>query len=177
MTDVFTREKRSEIMSRVKGRGNLATEMRLIRIFGEHRIVGWRRRAPLFGNPDFVFVASRLAVFVDGCFWHGCPHHGSLPRTNRDFWQAKLARNKRRDRLVNKTLKARGWTPIRVWQHQLREPEPLVRRLRKIMQSRREAVLSSDRTKNFSRPRNHDGRQHRDSNRVSSDNDAAAFND
>jgi len=115
-------------MSRVKSRGNAATEMRLIEIFREHKITGWRRSAPLFGNPDFVFVKSRLAVFVDGCFWHGCPHHGSLPRTNRAFWRAKLVRNKGRDKLVNKTLALKGWTTVRIWQHELRDSKIVARR-------------------------------------------------
>src|SRR4051794_23782609 len=98
MADVFTRAKRSEIMSRVKGRGNLATELELIRLFREHRIVGWRRHTRMFGRPDFVFTSNRIAVFVDGCFWHGCRRHGSVPVTNRKFWKEKLSRNRRRDR-------------------------------------------------------------------------------
>ena len=85
MADVFTPLKRSEVMARVKSRGNRATEMRLIRIFRDFEIKGWRRRAKVFGNPDFIFRAARLAVFVDGCFWHGCPIHGSIPETNRRF--------------------------------------------------------------------------------------------
>lgn len=133
MADVFTREKRSEIMSRVKGRGNLATEIRLIRTFREYGLVGWRRRSRIFGNPDFVFPIGRFAIFVDGCFWHGCPRHGTLPQTNSEFWRQKFARNKERDRLVNRQLKKMGWTPVRVWQHELREPERVVRRLCRIM--------------------------------------------
>lgn len=116
-------------MSRVKGRGNLATELHLIRIFREHGFVGWRRNARLFGSPDFVFPAVRLAVFVDGCFWHGCPIHGAVPKTNRAFWREKLLRNKARDRLVNKTLKQLGWKTLRLWQHDLRNSDQVVRRL------------------------------------------------
>ena len=134
MADVFTREKRSEIMSRVKGRGNLATEIRLIRTFREYGLVGWRRRARIFGKPDFVFPTGRFAIFVDGCFWHGCPRHGSLPQTNNAFWREKLARNKKRDRLVNRQLKKVGWTPVRVWEHELHKPERVIRRLCRIME-------------------------------------------
>jgi DNA mismatch endonuclease, patch repair protein len=140
MVDVFTQKKRSEIMSRVKGRGNLATEVRLIGMFREHGLVGWRRRARLFGNPDFVFAAGRFAIFVDGCFWHGCPHHGALPQTNTEFWRQKFTRNKKRDLLVNRQLRKIGWTPIRIWQHELREPERVVRRLCKIMKLRDKSV-------------------------------------
>jgi DNA mismatch endonuclease (patch repair protein) len=129
MADVFSRQKRSEIMSRVKGRGNQLTELRLIELFRRSGIVGWRRNAQVFGRPDFIFPKLRVAIFVDGCFWHGCPRHGSLPTTNKEFWEAKLSRNKRRDRLVVKELKKRGWRPLRVWQHELRRPGRLLRRL------------------------------------------------
>lgn len=119
MADVFSSHKRSEIMSRVKGRENKATELRLIEIFKNNCITGWRRRVPLFGNPDFVFRGARLAVFVDGCFWHSCPKHRTQPVNNSNFWQGKLQRNIERDRLVNKTLKNQGWQVLRVWQHEL----------------------------------------------------------
>jgi DNA mismatch endonuclease (patch repair protein) len=107
-------------MSRVKSRGNRATELRLIEIFRNHQIKGWRRRAKVFGSPDFVFWRARLVVFVDGCFWHGCPIHGSIPESNRDFWVHKLQRNMARDRAVDKALTARGWRIVRIWQHELR---------------------------------------------------------
>lgn len=129
MADVFSVTKRSEIMSRVKSRGNESTELRLIRLFRMYKIKGWRRRSRIFGSPDFVFPNQRLAIFVDGCFWHGCPMHGTLPRTNRAFWQEKLRRNRMRDRLVNKTLKQRGWKTLRLWQHDLRNGDKVIRRL------------------------------------------------
>jgi DNA mismatch endonuclease, patch repair protein len=131
MADVFTRQKRSEIMSRVKGRGNLATELRLIGLFRAHGFNGWRRNAALFGRPDFVFPKSRIAVFVDGCFWHGCPIHGSMPQSNRAFWRKKLADNKKRDLHVNRKLAESGWRTVRIWQHELKKPEKLILRLRR----------------------------------------------
>jgi DNA mismatch endonuclease, patch repair protein len=136
MADVFTPAKRSEIMSRVKSRDNVATEIFLARLFRKHGIAGWRRQISVFGKPDFVFRRGRVAVFVDGCFWHGCPIHGTLPLTNRDFWRNKLARNRTRDLLVDRTLRKLGWTPIRIWQHELREPERVIRRIRKILLSK-----------------------------------------
>ena len=108
MADVFSVTKRSEIMSRVKSRGNKATELRLMEVFRVHKIKGWRRHADIFGNPDFVFPVERLAVFVDGCFWHSCPIHGSLPRSNRPFWKSKLYRNRQRDRHVCRKLQDRA---------------------------------------------------------------------
>lgn len=120
-------------MSSVKGRGNRATELCLIQIFRAHRVSGWRRGVSIFGKPDFVFAASKLAVFIDGCFWHGCPLHGTLPKSNRAFWQEKLSRNQMRDKLVNRRLKALGWKTLRIWQHELRSPEKIVRRLEKFL--------------------------------------------
>jgi DNA mismatch endonuclease (patch repair protein) len=133
MADVFSRQKRSYIMSRVKGRGNLATELRLIAIFREHRIAGWRRRRGIYGSPDFVFPAARLAIFVDGCFWHGCPIHGALPRTNRAFWRDKLSRNRARDLQVNRVLRKLGWRVVRLWQHELHSSPAVARRVSKLL--------------------------------------------
>ncbi len=80
--DVFAKAKRSEVMSRVRARGNHSTELRMISIFRAHGISGWRRNRPVLGRPDFVFPAGRVVVFVDGCFWHGCPWHGRVPVSN-----------------------------------------------------------------------------------------------
>jgi DNA mismatch endonuclease (patch repair protein) len=75
MADVFSKKKRSEIMAAVKSTNNKNTELKLISIFRTNKIIGWRRAQRLPGNPDFVFHRERLAVFVDGCFWHGCKRH------------------------------------------------------------------------------------------------------
>jgi DNA mismatch endonuclease (patch repair protein) len=97
-----------------------------------HRISGWRRHAALFGRPDFTFRAQRVAVFVDGCFWHGCPRHGTRPRHNRGFWQRKLDGNRARDRRVSRALRAQGWRVLRIWEHALakRNEARLAQRLR-----------------------------------------------
>ena len=116
MADVFTKAKRSAVMARIRSRGNRATELRLIALMREHGITGWRRNTPVFGKPDFVFRSERVAVFVDGCFWHCCPRHATMPANNRVFWKAKFARNARRDRAVTRTLRAAGWTVLRVWE-------------------------------------------------------------
>ena len=129
MVDVFSAKKRSAIMSKVKGRGNAATELRLIEIFRRSGIRGWRRHADVFGKPDFVFPAARLAIFVDGCFWHRCPTHGSTPASNRPFWVRKLRRNVERDRLVSRKLRSRHWKVLRIWQHELKDPQRVLRRI------------------------------------------------
>lgn len=133
MADVFSPAKRSEIMGRVKSRGNRTTELRLISIFRHHKITGWRRRAKVFGSPDFVFRRARLAVFVDGCFWHGCPAHGSIPAANREFWSAKLERNFQRDQAVTDALFARGWRVLRIWQHELGNSEQVADHIKNVL--------------------------------------------
>ena len=81
---------------------------------GHRRPTGFRVR------PDFVFRPARLAVFVDGCFWHGCPQHGTQPKGNAAFWKVKFARNQARDRRVNRALRRAGWHVLRIWEHALR---------------------------------------------------------
>lgn len=117
--DIFTKEKRSLIMSRIRGRGNKATEMAFVTLLRQYKITGWRRHLPLFGSPDFTFRKQRLIVFVDGCFWHACPKHAIPPSTNPDFWSMKFSRNKARDRRVNRILRKNGWRVIRLWEHDI----------------------------------------------------------
>jgi DNA mismatch endonuclease (patch repair protein) len=117
--DIWSKDKRSEVMSRIRGTGNRDTELVLMALFRRHGITGWRRKQKLFGKPDFVFRKSWLAVFVDGCFWHGCPSHCTTPKSNRAFWAKKLASNKARDRRVTRTLKSKGWHVLRIWEHAL----------------------------------------------------------
>jgi DNA mismatch endonuclease (patch repair protein) len=176
MADVFTKTKRSAVMSRIRGAGNKDTELRLISMMRESRITGWRRGAKLqFGGrgkavrqdqtpsrsggeggrrgrsgngqsvqeaavpygktaatvktkaitirPDFVFPKEKLAVFVDGCFWHGCPKHATWPKNNADFWRKKIEGNRARDRLQNRLLRAKGWRVLRIWEHALTRQE------------------------------------------------------
>jgi DNA mismatch endonuclease (patch repair protein) len=119
VSDVFTKAKRSAVMARIRGRGNKDTELRLIVLLRAHGITGWRRGQPLPGRPDFVFPRQRLAVFVDGCFWHGCPTHATWPKQNAEFWRTKITANQRRDRLVNRLLRKKGWRVARIWEHAL----------------------------------------------------------
>ncbi|MGB8368034.1 MAG: very short patch repair endonuclease [Limisphaerales bacterium] len=129
MPDVFTKAKRSEVMSRIRGRGNKDTELALAKLLRQHGITGWRRNQPVFGKPDFIFPKFKLTVFVDGCFWHGCPKHATKPANNRSFWKKKLAGNKTRDRVVNRALRRAGWRVLRIWEHELNFPESCIRRI------------------------------------------------
>lgn len=132
MTDVFTKLKRSDVMSRIRAAGNKDTEIRLIQVFRTSGITGWRRGSKLPGKPDFVFPKLKTAVFVDGCFWHGCPRHFIKPKGNAAFWRKKIQTNRARDRKVNRTLRSMGWKVVRVWQHELkrRDEAKLLRRLK-----------------------------------------------
>jgi len=133
--DVFSKTTRSEIMARVRGRGNARTEMALVKILRRHKISGWLRNQALFGRPDFVFKASRVAVFVDGCFWHNCPIHSKCPSSNIEFWKRKLSRNAVRDAKVDRELRRQGWRVVRIWQHDLsgKNEHKVVTRLHKAM--------------------------------------------
>ena len=106
-------------MAAIRSKGNKDTELKLAAIFRAAEIKGWRRHASLPGRPDFVFPRHRLAVFVDGCFWHGCPKHGRNPSSNRNYWLPKLLRNKQRDMQVKRALTKRGWKVLRLWEHDL----------------------------------------------------------
>jgi DNA mismatch endonuclease (patch repair protein) len=136
VADIFSKSKRSEIMSRVRGRGNKVTELATAEFFRRNRFVGWRRRQPVFGNPDFVFPRLRLAVFVDGCFWHCCPKHSTRPVNNREFWERKLNANKLRDIFVNRTLRNQGWRVLRIWEHDLKRKneQKLIGRFRRFLE-------------------------------------------
>jgi DNA mismatch endonuclease (patch repair protein) len=176
MADVFSKKKRSEVMSRIRSRGNQATEVALAGLFRRHKITGWRRQvklrvtsgkwrvtrkstphpaqshsltrpaatlshpmgegqASLAVRPDFVFRRARLALFVDGCFWHGCPKHATQPKGNRAFWRNKFARNRARDLLVTRTLRSAGWRVLRIWEHELarRNEARLIRRMQRTL--------------------------------------------
>ena len=138
MADVFSKAKRSEVMSRIRPHGNKGTELALIALFREYGLTGWRRRQPVFGKPDFVVRKNKVALFVDGCFWHGCPQHGTQPKTNAAFWSKKIGGNRARDRVVNSTLRASGWKVVRVWEHELRKKNAarLAARLRRRLPAR-----------------------------------------
>ena len=138
MTDIFTKAKRSEVMSKIQGKGNKATEVALAKLFRANRITGWRRHYPITGKPDFAFPKHRLAVFVDGCFWHGCPLHATWPKENAEFWRAKILANQARDRDTDERLRAQGWKVVRVWAHE--EPKVAAARIAHVVERRRERI-------------------------------------
>ncbi len=132
MADVWSKEKRSQVMSLIRGHGNMSTELKLVALFRQFGIKGWRRKQKLTGKPDFVFIRDRVAVFVDGCFWHGCPRCYRRPKSNQKFWNEKARKNRARDRHVTRELSTQGWKVIRVWEHQLRNPKLILARVLKL---------------------------------------------
>jgi len=135
MSDVFTRQKRSSIMASNRGSGNRSTELRLRVRLASHKISGWRINAKdIYGKPDFVFDQQKVAIFVDGCFWHGCKAHRNIPTTNKKFWTEKIEGNKRRDKAVTRKLRKNGWTVIRFWEHEVRrKPQVCIEKIRRIL--------------------------------------------
>ena len=121
MSDIFTPEKRSDVMKAVKSRNTKTTELKMIEIFKELHIIGWRRTYPLLGKPDFVFPKKRVVVFVDGCFWHGHDCRNVTPSDNSEFWEAKRLYNKKHDEEVTQTLVEKNWTIIRIWECELKK--------------------------------------------------------
>ena len=121
MPDVFPSEKRSQIMSCVKSKNNRSTELKLISCFDDLGIHGWRRNYKVVGHPDFVFLEKRIAVFVDGCFWHGHDCRNTRPSTNQAYWETKREKNVRHDIEITRRFTNRGWKVIRIWECELKK--------------------------------------------------------
>lgn len=120
-------------MSRIRGKGNRDTELALVKVLRANGLTGWRRHLPLPGKPDFTFRKQKVVVFVDGCFWHCCPRCSNKPVNNAEFWEKKLAGNIKRDRRVRRLLAQRGWKVVRIWEHEFRKPEGILRRLAPVL--------------------------------------------
>ena len=122
MTDNLSRENRVRTMRAVKSK-RTSPERRLHAILAGLHLKGWKTNCEhVLGNPDFVFPEQKVAVFVDGCFWHGCPIcQRPLPATNTEYWVKKINRNIERDRLHDAQLIEAGWQVVRIWEHELRK--------------------------------------------------------
>lgn len=122
MSDNLSPDDRRKTMQAVKGKGT-KLERRLWSMLAGMGISGWKKNAESFaGKPDVVFVEQRIAIFIDGCFWHGCPHcNRKLPVTNHEYWERKINRNVELAQLNNEKLQIAGWTVIRIWEHEMRD--------------------------------------------------------
>jgi DNA mismatch endonuclease (patch repair protein) len=130
MTDCFQPGERSRIMSRIRSNGNYSTEVRFIRMMRQYGVAGWRRRSALPGRPDFIFTRCKVAVFIDGDFWHGNPKKFRIPKSNSEYWEAKIIGNRKRDRQINKELKGLGWRVLRFWESSLNDEEAVIAKLK-----------------------------------------------
>lgn len=120
MTDVLTKQQRSFNMSQIKGT-NTKPEIKLRKLLWQNGLRGYRTNYSLLGKPDVVFTRKKLAVFIDGCFWHKCKRCFVKPATRTNFWMKKIDGNVKRDRVVNQKLKNEGWKVLRFWEHQLKK--------------------------------------------------------
>lgn len=133
MADVLTPQQRSYNMSRIKSR-ETGPEIRLRKLLFAKGIRGYRTNYGIPGRPDIVFTRLKIAVFIDGCFWHKCPKCFKKPATRSKFWMDKINSNVKRDREVNEILKKAGWKVIRLWEHEINEtPAKAVDKIAKIL--------------------------------------------
>ncbi|MFH1371930.1 MAG: very short patch repair endonuclease [Planctomycetota bacterium] len=134
MTDVYTKSKRSEIMARIKG--NKTSPEKAVASMLRKLKVNFRRNVKFLpGQPDFVIPLTKTVIFVNGCFWHNHANckRAKLPSTNRVFWKKKILGNKRRDNRINRLLRKMGWHVLRIWQCKLRQPERVLKRLKRFI--------------------------------------------
>jgi DNA mismatch endonuclease (patch repair protein) len=122
MSDNLSSSDRRKTMRAVKGKGG-GLERRLFAMLAGMGLHGWTKNAPdVLGKPDVVFREEKVAIFVDGCFWHDCPVcQRKLPKTNREYWEQKINRNAERDKRYTEQLHSEGWTVIRIWGHEIRD--------------------------------------------------------
>lgn len=121
---------RSGNMAAIKSRGNRSTETVVLGLLKKYKFTRWRRHLPIPGRPDFAFPDLKLAIFVDGCFWHACPRCFSMPQQNIEYWTEKIRRNIQRDRKNARLLRAKGWSVMHIWEHSLRRsPEKVGKRI------------------------------------------------
>jgi DNA mismatch endonuclease (patch repair protein) len=138
MTDVLTKKQRSYCMSRIRAK-DTQPEVILRKALSSAGLKGYRLHYKLIGKPDIVFPKRRIAIFIDGCFWHRCPKCFIKPGTNKSFWKKKIDSNVKRDKTVNAELKSKGWKVLRIWEHELRKEKIIKRRiLDKIKDGRKE---------------------------------------
>jgi DNA mismatch endonuclease, patch repair protein len=135
MADDMTVEQRSYTMSRIRSRGNATTEAKLIKILKERGVSGWQQNSDLPGRPDLVFAAERAAIFVDGCFWHGCSSCKLQPKSNAEYWDKKIGGNRLRDRKVRREIAQQGWVVLRIWEHSLARPATVPSRIRRTLRA------------------------------------------
>jgi DNA mismatch endonuclease, patch repair protein len=128
MVDVLTKRQRSYNMSMIKA-GNTGPEIALRRLLSASGLKEYRLHYRLTGKPDIVFPKRKIAIFIDGCFWHKCPRCFTVPETNKQFWEGKINSNIKRDKIVNNELRKNGWVIIRIWEHEVNNKKLIKRKI------------------------------------------------
>ena len=134
MTDIFSKEERSRLMSKIKSKDTgIEKALRSALWIRGHR---FRVHQDIFGKPDIIFLKQKIAIFCDGCFWHGCPICKKYPESNKEFWTKKFEINQRRDKEVTKKLRKKGWMVLRFWGHEIKNDiDKVVIRIEEILKS------------------------------------------
>jgi DNA mismatch endonuclease (patch repair protein) len=137
MRDFFSPKERSYLMSKIRGRANVSTELKIAGILRTAGVKGWRRHLPLPGRPDFTFPEERVCIFVHGCFWHDCPRCRKRSSTRPEYWAKKIEANRRRDKRVSRELRQGGYKVIIVWECTLRRkyPEAAISRVLRLLRA------------------------------------------
>ena len=130
MSDNLTPDDRRKTMQAVKSKGT-KLEKRLWAMLAGMRLRGWNKNPKtVIGTPDVAFIDQRIAIFVDGCFWHGCPHcQRPLPKTNHEYWVKKINRNVELAQIYDERLRKDGWRVVRIWEHEMRSLQIIRKRI------------------------------------------------
>ena len=122
--DTLTKDKRGKLMAKIKGKDTKIEK--LVRLTLKNQGVKFKANPNMYGHPDIIIPKRKIAIFLDGCFWHGCKKDKTIPKSNTTYWELKIKTNKKRDKAIAKTLKNRGWTVVRVWEHQIKNDPNIV---------------------------------------------------
>lgn len=128
MADVLTKRQRSYNMSMIRAK-NTKPELILRKLISASGLRGCKPHYSLAGKPDIVFPKRKIAVFIDGCFWHKCPKCFIKPVTRKKFWKNKIDSNVKRDKVVSRTLRKKGWKVLRIWEHELKNEKIIKRKI------------------------------------------------
>lgn len=151
MVDFLSKKKRSRLMAAITSKGNLSTEMTVLKKLKERGLIGWRRHWPVLGRPDFAWPKLKIALFVDGCFWHGCSCRRA-PKSNIEFWDQKIQRNRKRDNIVTNGLKKRRWLVFRIRECNLKKNSVLNHIYRRIKATQaKKRIYAQNRIKTLSK--------------------------
>lgn len=119
--DRLTKDQRSLTMSRIKSKGTSIEK--IVRSVLRRNNIQYTSNPKMYGHPDMIINDKKIAIFLDGCFWHGCKKCKNTPKTNKIYWTTKISSNRERDKTISKNLRSRGWIVLRLWEHQIK-PNP-----------------------------------------------------